>query len=164
MPQTPVQFPTYVLQTPESRPSKVAACLKKRRIKSKKVVKPIFGRINAPRLPNERYQKLQPPALTERRHSVCPSPTTSSMAVAATWTSAFGATSTSLTMSSPSTTPLSSDLTTLIYSTFMFDHLKSNSNLELNLYKNLVRTFFYPQLISFLDNALSAQPHSYTST
>ena len=36
MPQTPVQFPTNVLQTPESRPRKVATCPKKSRIKSKK--------------------------------------------------------------------------------------------------------------------------------
>ena len=32
----------------------------------------------------ERYQKLQPPALTKRRQSECPSPTTSSTAIAAT--------------------------------------------------------------------------------
>ena len=51
LPQTPVQFPTDVLQMPESRPRKVATCPKKTRIKSKKAnVKPIIGRINAPRL------------------------------------------------------------------------------------------------------------------
>ena len=66
-------------------------------------------------------------------------------------------------MSNPSTTPSSSDLATLIYSTLILDHLKSNSNLELNLHKNLFRKFFYPLLISFLDNELSAQPHSYKS-
>ena len=123
----------------------------------------ILGRINAPWLPNKRYQKLQPPALMERRQSECPSPTTSSTPVAATWTSAPNATSTNLTMSCISTIPSSSDLATLIYATFILDHLKSNSNLELNLHKNLFRKFFYPQLISFLDNALSAQPHSYKS-
>ena len=152
-----------VLQTPESRPRKAVACPIKTRIKStKKAVKPILGRINAPRLPNGRYQKLQPPALTERRQSECPSPTTSSKAVAATWTSASDATSTNQMMSS-STNPSSSDLASLIYSTFILDHLKSNSNLELNLHRNLFRKFYYAQLISFLENALSAQPHSYKS-
>ena len=66
-------------------------------------------------------------------------------------------------MSNNSTTPSSSDLATLIYSNFILDHLKSNSNLELNLHKNLFRKVFYPQLISFLDKALSAQPQSYKS-
>ena len=128
---------------------------------TKTAVKPILGRINAPKLPNERYQKLHPPALTERRKSGCPSPTTSSTAVVATWTSASDATSTIPMMSYISTTPSSSDLATLIYPTFILDHLKSNSNLDINFHKNLFRKFFYPQLISFLDNALSAQPHSY---
>ena len=158
------QLQADVLQTPESRRRIAAACPKKTRIKStKKAVKPILGRITAPRLPNRRYQKLQPHALTERRQCVCPSTTTSSTAVAATWTSAPDATSTSPTMSSPSTTPSSSYLATLIYSTFILDHLKSNTNLEINLHKNLFRKFVYPQLISFFDNALSAQPHSYKS-
>ena len=119
----------------------------------------ILGRINDLRLPNERYQRLEPPALVERSQSVVASPMMSSTAVAATWTSLFDAISTSPTMSSSSATPSSSDLASLIYSTFIVDHLKSNSNLELNLYKNLFRKFFYPQLTSFLDNALSAQPH-----
>ena len=66
-------------------------------------------------------------------------------------------------MSSSSTTPSSSDLVSLIYSTFILDHLKSNTNFELILHKNLFRKFYYPLLISFLDNALSAQPHSYKS-
>ena len=163
MPQTPVQFPTDVLQSPESRPRKVSTCPKKTRIKSKKAtVKPIIGRINAPRLPNKWYQKLQSPA-QPKSSIVCPSPTTCSTAVAATWKSAPDATSTILTTSSHSTTPSSSDLVSLIYSTFILDHLKSNLTLELNLHKNLFRKFFYPQLIWFLDNALSAQPHSYKS-
>ena len=126
----PTQFQADVLQTPESRPHKGVACLKKTRIKStKKAVKPILGRINAPRLPNGRYQKQLPPALTERRQSECPSPTTSSTAIAATWTSAPDATLTNSTMSCISTTPFS-DLATLIYATFILDHKKSNSNLE----------------------------------
>ena len=136
MPQTPVKFLTDVLQTPESQLRKVAACPKKTRIKSKKAtVKPILGRINAPRLPNERYQRLQPPALLESL-SACLSPTTSLTAVAATWTSTPDATSTSQTMSSLSTTPSSFDLVTLINSTIILDHLKSNLNLELNLEQN----------------------------
>ena len=92
----------------------------------KKAVKPILGRINAPRLHNGRYQNLQRPALTEKRQSVCPSRTTSSMAVAAMWTSAPDAASTSPTMSSFSTNPLSADLATLMYFTFILDHLKHN--------------------------------------
>ena len=151
----PAQFQADVLQTPESQPRKAVACLKKTRIKStKKAIIPILGRINAPRLPNVRYQKLQPPELTERRQSECLSPTPSSTAIAATWTSAPDATSTTPTMSCISTTPSSSDLATLIYATFILDHFKSNSNLELNLHKNIFRKFFYHQLISFLDNAL----------
>ena len=66
-------------------------------------------------------------------------------------------------MSSSSDTTSFSDLVSLIYSTCIFDYLKSNSNIELNLHKNLFRKFVYPQLISFLDTALSAQPHSYKS-
>ena len=68
------QFQEDVLRTPESLPRKAAVCPKTTRIKlTKNAVKPILGRINAPRLPNERYQKLQPPAMTERIHSECPS-------------------------------------------------------------------------------------------
>ena len=108
----------------------------KMRIKSTKTaVKPILERINAPRLPNKRYQKLQPPALTERRQRECLSPTTFSMAVAAMWTSALDATSTTPTINCISTTPSSSDLVTLIYATFIHDNYKFNSNLELNLNK-----------------------------
>ena len=156
MPQTPVQFLTNVLLPPESRPRKVATCLKQTRLKSEKAtIKPIIGRINAPRLPNGRYQKLQSSALPGSS-SAWPSPTSCSMAVAATWTSAPDATSTSLTTDSPSKTPSYSDLASLIYSTFILDHLKSNSTIELNLHKNLVCKFFYFPLISFLDNALYA--------
>ena len=151
----PAQFQADVLKTPESRSRKAVACLKKTRIKSTTMaVKPILERINAPWVPNGRYQKLQPPALTERKQSECPSPTTSSTAVAATWTSAPDATLTTPTMNCISTTPSSSDLTTLIYATFILDHLMSYSNLKINLHKNLFRKFFYPQLISFLENAL----------
>ena len=81
----PAQFQADVLQAPESRQRKAVACLKKTRIKSTTTaVKPIFGRLNAPRLLNRRYQKLQLPALTERRQIECPSLTTSSTAVVAT--------------------------------------------------------------------------------
>ena len=165
MPHPPAaQFQTDVLRTPESRSRKAAACPKKTRIKSTtKAVTPILGRRNAPRLSNSRYQKLQLPALLEKSQSAVASPTTSSTAVAAMWTSATDATSTSPTMSSPSITPSSSDLATFIYSTFMLDHLRFNSNLKLNLHKNLFRKFFYFQLISFFHNALSAQPQSYKS-
>ena len=160
----PDKFQADVLRTPKSRPRKAAACPKKMRIKStKRAVKPILGRINAPRLPNGRYQKLQQPALPERSSSTCPSPTMCSTAVAATWTSAPDATSTSPMMSSISTTPTSSDFASLIYSSIIVDHLKSNSNIELNLCKSIFRKFYYSQLISFLDTALTAQPLAYKS-
>ena len=164
IPQPPAQFQADVLQTPESRPRQAADCLKKTRIKSKtKAVKPILGRIKAPRLPNERYQKLQPLALPERSLRVCARPTTSSMAVATTWTSAPDETLAKPIMSCTSTTPSSSDLASLIYSSFILDHLKSHSSFELNLRKNVFRKFYNPQLISFLDTALSAQQHAYKS-
>ena len=143
MPQTPVKFSTDVLQTPKSRPRKVGACPKKTRITLKKAtVKPIFGRINA-LLPNGRYQKMQQAALPERSSSACQSLTTCSTAVAATWSSAPDATSTNPMMSISITTPSSSDLVSMIYSTFILDHIKSNTNLELNLHKNLFRKFYY---------------------
>ena len=111
----PAQFQADVLRTPESRPRKDAACPIKTRIKSTtKAVKLILGRINALRLPNGRFQNLQPPALTETKQSECSSPKKSSTAVAATWTSAPDATSTSQTISNFSTTSSSSDLATLI--------------------------------------------------
>ena len=103
--QNPVQFPTDVQQTPESRARKAAACLLKTLIKSKKAtVKPILGRINAPRLPNGRYRKLQAPALPDKSSRASPSLTTCSRAVAATWTRSPDATPTSPMISSSSTT------------------------------------------------------------
>ena len=118
MPPPPAQVKANVLRMPESRPRKAAVCLKKTRIKSTtKVVKPILGRINAPKLPNWRYQKLRPHASSEQSQSALASRTTSSMVIAATLTSAPDASSTSPIMSSTSTTPSSCDLTSLIYST-----------------------------------------------
>ena len=46
-----------------------------------------------------------------------------------------------------STTPSSFNLASLIYSTFFLDQIKSNSNLDLNLHKNVFRKFYYSQLI-----------------
>ena len=115
MPYHPAQFQTDVFRTPESRPRKVAACPKKTPIKSTmKAETPILGRINAPRLPNGRDQKLQFPVLLVKSQRAVSSPTTTSTAVAATWPSAPDATLTSPTMSNTSTTPSSSDLATLI--------------------------------------------------
>ena len=129
---------------------------KKTRLKSKKAtVKPILGRINAPRLPNGRYQKLQLFALPESS-SACPSPTTCSKAVASTWTSAPDATSTSPMMSSSSTTPSFSDLASTIFSTFILDHLKYNSNLEVNLYKIFIVNSFI--LNSFYFSTMHCPP------
>ena len=104
-----------------------ATTQKRRRTKNEKqtnkvAIKPILGRINALRLPNGRYQMLQPPASPERQQSSSPSPTTSSTAVTATWTSAFDATSTSPTISCNSSTPFSSDLASLIGSSFILDY------------------------------------------
>ena len=162
MPPPPAQVQTDVLRTPESRPRKAAGCPKKTRIKSTtKVVTPILERINAPRLPNGRHQKQRPHASSEKSQSALAIPTTSSKVIAATLTNAPDATSTNLIMSSTSTTSPSSDLASVIYSTYILDQLKSNSNLEINLHKNFFHKFYYPQFILFLDNALSAQPHSY---
>ena len=62
----PAKVQADVLRTPESLRRKAAACPKKTRIKSTtKLVTPILGRINAPRLPNGRYQKLRPHASSE---------------------------------------------------------------------------------------------------
>ena len=134
MPSPPAQVQADVLRTPQSRPRKAAACPKQMRIKSTTTdVKPILGRINAPWLPNGRYQKLRPQASSDKPKRSCKS-TTSSMVNAATLTSAPDATLTSPIISSISTTPSSSDLASLIYSTYIFDQLNSHSNLELNLY------------------------------
>ena len=154
------EFQADVFQTPESRPRKAVACLKKTRIKSTKMaVKPILGQTNALRLPNKRYQKLQLPTLTEIRQSECPSPKTFSTEVAATRTNASDAISTTFTIKCIRITPLFSDLATLIYATGILYHLMSKQNLELNFYKNLFCKFFYLQLILFLDNAFSTLPH-----
>ena len=164
MPPPPDKVQTNVLRTLESRPRKAAACKKKTRIKSTtKVVKPILGRINAPRLPNGWNQKLRPQATSDKSQSAVATPTTSSIVIAVTLTSAPDANLTSPIMSSTSTTPSSSDLTSLNYSTYILDQLNSNSNLYLNLHKNFFRKFYYTQLISFFHKALSAQPHSYKS-
>ena len=132
----PFHFQQNVMRTPEAPPSKAAACPKKTRIKLKRkkaAISPILGRKNAPRLPNGRYQKLQPPAQPERSLSACASPTTSSTAVSAKWTSAPDETLTKP-MMRISTTPSSSDLASLIYSTFILEHLKPNTNFEINLH------------------------------
>ena len=164
MPQLPAQDQADVLRTPESRPRKAAACPKKTPIKSTtKVVKPILGRKNAPWLPNGRYQQLRSHASLDKSQSAVASPTISSMVIAATLTSAPDASLTSLMIISTSTTPFSFDRASLIYSTYIVDQLKSNSNVELNLHKNFFCKFYYPQLISFVNNALSSQPHSYKS-
>ena len=123
----PTQVQADALRTPESRPRKAAACPMKTRIKSMtKVVKLILGQINAPRLPNGRYQKLRPQTSSDKSQSAVASPTTSSMVIGATSTRAPDAFSTSPIMSSTSTTLSSSYLAPLIYSTYILDQLKSN--------------------------------------
>ena len=103
-------------------------------------------------------------ALPKIRSSACQSLTMFSTAAAATWTSAADATSTSPMMSSSSSTiPFYSNLASLIYYIFILDHLNSNTNFKFNLHQDIFRKFYYLQLISFLDNALSAQPISYKS-
>ena len=86
-----------------------------------------------------------------------------SSAVAATSTSAPEVASANPIMSSISTNPSSSDLASLIYSTFIIDHIKSNTNLKLIFTKNLFRKLFLFLTHFILENALSAQPHSYKS-
>ena len=136
--------------------------LKKTRIKSKKeTFKPILERINAPGCQMNGIRSCSRPL--PGSSSACPSPTTCSTPVVATWTSARDATSTSSMLSSSSTTPSSSNLASLIYSNFILNDLRLNSNLELYLQMNRFCKFYYPQLILFLDNALSAQPHLYKS-
>ena len=160
----PAQFQLNLLSRPKACLTEAAAaCPKKTRIKYKKnAVKPILGRKNAPRFPNGQFQKLLQHSGSEKTTSACASPTTSSTAFATTWTSAPDETLTKPMMSS-STIPLSFDLASLIYYTFILDHLKSNTNFEFNLHKNLFRKFYYSQINSFLDTALSAQPQSYKS-
>ena len=69
---SPAQFQADVLRSTKSLPSNAVACLKQTRIKSTKTaVKPIIGRINAPRLPNLQYQKCScPPWRKEDKASV----------------------------------------------------------------------------------------------
>ena len=86
------------------------------------------------------YQKLQEPALPERSSNACPHPMTCSTAVVATWTSPPDATLTSPIMSSSSTTS-SSNLALVIYYSFILDHLKFNTNHELNLHKHFLVNF-----------------------
>ena len=163
-PLPPAMFQADELRKPEERSRKDVGEPKKRgnqKGKKKATVKPILGRINAPWY--GRYQKLQQLASLEKRQRESTSPTTSSMAVDATWTSAPDATLMSPMMSSTSTTPTSSDLASFIYSSIILDHLISNSNIELNFCKRIFPKFYYPQLISFFDSALSAQPLAYKS-
>ena len=150
LPQPPAQFQADELRTPRARPRKDFGDPKNRgnqKGKKKDTVKPILGRINAPRLPNGLYQKLQPLASLETRQSESTSPTTSSMAVDTTWTSVSYATFTSAMMSCTSTIPTFYDLASLIYSFIILDHLKSNSNIELNFRKGIFSKFNYPKLI-----------------
>ena len=112
---------------------------------------------------NSPVSKAAATCATGNTSSAVASPTTFSTVVAETWTSGANATLTNPMMSSSSTTPSFSDLASSIYSTFTLYHLKSNSNFELNLHINLFCKLCYPQLISFLDNGLSAQSNSYKS-
>ena len=64
-------------------------------------------------------------------------------------------------VSSSITTLFVFDLALLIYSNFIINHLKSDTNLKMSVYKNFFLKFYYLQLISFFDTALLAQPHSY---
>ena len=83
-------------------------------------------------------------SLVGKSQSAVANPTTSSMVIAVTLTRAHDATTSSSIMSSTSITASSSDLASLIYSTYILDQLKSNSNFELNLHKHFFRKFYYP--------------------
>ena len=128
----PSQFQLNFSSSPKACLTEAAAaCPKKTRIKSKqKAVNPILGRKNAPRLPNGQFQKLLQHSGSAKSTSACTSPTTSSTAVATTWTSAPDEILTKPIMSSTSTTPSSSDLTSLIYSSFILDHLNFTQTLN----------------------------------
>ena len=112
----PTHFQAYVLQTPELRLRKAAVCPPKNADKSTiKLIKPILRRINALRLPNGSYQKLQPIVQPLRSLIACLSLTMSSTWVTVTYTSALDATLTRPTIRSLSKTFSLSNLASLIY-------------------------------------------------
>ena len=123
---------------PKARPRKDDSNPKTRgnqKWKKKATVKPILGRINAPRLSNRRYQKLQPFVSMVKRLSETTSPTTFSMAIDATCTNAPDAIFTSPMMNSNSTTITYSDLALLIYVSIIWYHFQSNTIIKLNFKK-----------------------------
>ena len=120
---------------------------------------PILGRINALWLPNRRYRKLLPnQELQNKRRIACPTSTPILSAISKMWTIAFDSNSllTKPTIRSNITTYSLSDLALLIYSSFILYNLKSNSNIKLNDCKNILRKFYYPQLIIWFNTALFA--------
>ena len=122
---------------------------------NKKIVKLFRKGIDAPKLPNKRYQNLQPFALAERNQIAVASKTTFSMVVCTTWISKPHNNLTSPTMSRFWTTLLLYNLASEIYSTFISNHSKSHLNLKLNFYWNLFCKLFNSKLILFCKIALS---------
>ena len=135
-----------------SYPSKSA----KLRLKRKPTTKPIKGRINAPRRSNGQFLKMNDP-ISEISANACANQMSSA---GATWTSEQF-----LTLQRQKTSnfsnPSSSDVASMIYSTLIEQHLKSDSknqsSLELQLRKNIFLKFYQPHLISFIDSALAGE-------
>ena len=145
--------------TPAS-PSQATSCPSKNtklRLKRKATTKPIKGRINAPRRSNGQLQKMNDP-ISEKSANAYASQMSS---VGATWTSAAPLETLQTQKTSNFTNPSSSDIASMIYSTFIEQHLKSDSSnqssLEIQLRKNIFLKFYHPHLISFIDSALAGE-------
>ena len=129
------------------------------RLKRKTAANPGKGRINAPRRSNGQFEKVND-IFSEIKPSASASHSTSSTTVLATLTSA---TIEPLAISETSaiTRPSSTDIASMIYSTYILQHLnsesKSQSPLEIQLRKNIFLKYYHPQLISFIDSALARQ-------
>ena len=140
-------------------PNQATSCPSKStklRLKRKATTKPIKGRINAPRRSHGQFQKMNDP-IAENSANACASQMSS---VGATWKS-----SPLETLQTPKTSnftnPFSSNIALMIYSTFIEQHLnsdsKNQSSLELQLRKNIFLKFYQPHLISFIDSALARE-------
>ena len=83
-----------------------------------------------------------------------------SSTVAATWTSA-SIEPLAVPEMSGITRPSSTDIASMIYSTYILQHLNSEStnqsSLELQLRKNIFLKYYNPKLISFIESALAMQ-------
>ena len=147
--------PTSQLPSHPSTPTPTT----KIRLKRKATANPGKGRINAPRRSNGQFEKVND-IISEIAPKSCASHSTSSTTVAATWTSE-PIDPLAISETSGIARPSSTDIASLVYSTYILQHLnsdsKSQSSLELQLRKNIFLKYYYTQLISFVDSALAAQ-------